>query len=438
MRRRVYRFLAVSSLLVTVTGVTRPHYGGELRIRLARPLPDLEASADSDADRFRNLFAETLVAFNGANRPEPMLATNWQHDSDFKRWRFQVRAGVQLHDGSPFTSASAAESLSQTLKQTYPEATVAASGPVLLIDLPRAAPGLLREIARARNCIVKKGSGGSLLGTGPFVMSEFHAGGFAALKAFENYWRGRAYLDAIRIESPGGAAPSVGDLIELSPSSRQSDKDTPVWLSNPNQLIALQLSSDIPAPIREAIALSIDRTPIANVLIRGRGTIAASLLPQWLSGYAFLFNANPDLTRARQLVAGLKMPLLFTMNAGSEKLIGDRIALNARDAGIRLQLTSDPGAQVRLVTMRMESSDPASTLLDYARLINAVEQVRNIESGDSQALYDGERALLDDHRLIPIVFVPQLWLLPRNVHNWEHPQTHNDPFRRLADVWLEQ
>ena len=48
----------------------------------------------------------------------------------------------------------------------------------------------------------------------------------------------------------------------------------------------------VPAAMREAVALSIDRTAIHNVLLQKQGEISGALLPRWLSGYAFLFPAN--------------------------------------------------------------------------------------------------------------------------------------------------
>src|SRR5205807_5730536 len=53
--------------------------------------------------------------------------------------------------------------------------------------------------------------------------------------------------------------------------------------------------------LREAISLSVDRDSINNVLLQKQGEPAYGLLPQWLTGYAFLFSSAPDVGRARKL-----------------------------------------------------------------------------------------------------------------------------------------
>src|SRR5260370_16536790 len=63
--------------------------------------------------------------------------------------------------------------------------------------------------------------------------------------------------------------------------------------------IVFENSSDLRA--REAVALSIDRATIHNVILQKQGIPAAAILPQWLSGYAFLFPVAPDLDRPRAL-----------------------------------------------------------------------------------------------------------------------------------------
>ena len=41
--------------------------------------------------------------------------------------------------------------------------------------------------------------------------------------------------------------------------------------------------------------------------------------------------------------------------------------------------------------------------------------------------YDGERALLEGFRIVPIVHLPDMWVCSPRVHAWP----------RLADVWIE-
>ena len=71
------------------------------------------------------------------------------------------------------------------------------------------------------------------------------------------------------------------------------------------RLLALAFSPRFDdARVREALALAVDRTSIHRVLLQRQGEVSGSLLPQWLSGYAFLFPDSADLARARALMAG--------------------------------------------------------------------------------------------------------------------------------------
>ena len=115
----------------------------------------------------------------------------------------------------------------------------------------------------------------------------------------------------------------------------------------------------------QALALAIDRAPIVNVLAQRRAEAAFGLLPQWLSGYAFLFLAAPDVTRAKQLISQLRatpLTLSYPANDGFARSVAERVALNARDAGIILQPTQNPGGALRMVRWPLESTDAAAEL----------------------------------------------------------------------------
>src|SRR5438874_1672177 len=103
--------------------------------------------------------------------------------------------------------------------------------------------------------------------------------------------------------------------------------------------------------MREALALSVDRNSIHSVLLQSQGEISGALLPQWLSGYSFLFPSARNLPRARQLSAGAA-PLTFAYDRQDAMMrsIGERIAVNVMEAGIVLR-TAIGAADVRLVQL---------------------------------------------------------------------------------------
>src|SRR4051794_2131287 len=99
MGHTAWRLLVAASLISSAVAATRPHYGGALHVQTR------ERVVPSD------LMFDTLVTFNEAAQPQPALAISWKHDADFKRWEFQLRAGVKFHDGTPLTAAAAAAAL---------------------------------------------------------------------------------------------------------------------------------------------------------------------------------------------------------------------------------------------------------------------------------------------------------------------------------------
>src|SRR5437879_11719713 len=86
---------------------------------------------------------------------------------------------------------------------------------------------------------------------------------------------------------------------------RASQSGGKTWSSLPVELLALVFLRDRPAVqearLRQAMAFSIDRAAIWSVLLQRQGEVAGGLLPQWLSGYAFLFSTPVVLQRAKQL-----------------------------------------------------------------------------------------------------------------------------------------
>ncbi len=65
---------------------------------------------------------------------------------------------------------------------------------------------------------------------------------------------------------------------------------------------------------REAIALAVDRAALYNVIFQKQGEMTASLLPNALTGYGFLFPVDRDLARAQALRGGANgAPLTLTV-----------------------------------------------------------------------------------------------------------------------------
>ncbi len=435
MRHRAWAWLALTSFhLFSLAAATRPRYGGTLTVELSASCADL-----AGCDAVLPMIAETLVRLNERGEFEPDLATTWQHDAERKRWRFSLRPKIFFHDGEALTATAAASSLNLSLKKEHPDVAFIAGGQTLLINSPSSIPNLLFELTRSANAIVRNGDKGTLIGTGPFRVAQWEPNHRLSLSAFEDDWAGRPFLDTVIIDF--GATGALGDIFDIpfSPARRIMPERTRIWTSRPRELIAL-VSDRVQPEAWQALAFAIDRKSIVDVLTQKRAEAAFNLLPQWLTGYAFLFASAPDVARARQSVSQLRitpMTLGYPASDAFAKSVAERIALNARDAGIALQPAQTSGANVRLIRWRLESPDPATELRRLAEMLGHPDKARTLDSAKPDSLYQAERALLDAHRVIPIAYLPDVYGISPRIHNWETAQKNNGFRLHLENVWVE-
>ena len=436
MRLRAWAWLALSSVwLGAVLGATRPRYGGTLTVELSSPILD----PANPQGRLSPAIAETLVRVDSRGLLEPHLAIAWQHDPDNKRWRFTLRSRVIFHDGEPLNAANTGPALQAALRKKYSDVIVTGSAQTVLVQFEHAMPELLTDLSRPDAAIFRKSDANPVIGTGPFRLAAWTPGRRLTLAAFEDYWGGRPFLDSIAINF--GAGLGRADLFDIPFGSarRVVPEGTHIWASPPGELIALQAANP-QSTLLQALSLAIDRAPIVNVLTQRRGEAAFGILPQWLSGYAFLFQAAPDLARAQQLISQLRLPaisLTYASNDSFARSVADRVALNARDAGISIQPTTNPGGSLTLVRWPLESSDAAAELMRLAGLLGAADRLLATDASKPETLFETERALLEDHRLIPLVYLPELYGLAPRVHNWEGGQKRDSLRLHLENLWVD-
>ena len=446
MRRIAFHFLVACSFLGSAAAATRPHYGGAVRVQLQSApatldIPANAATADYwDATRVLALITDNLVSMDTQGRPQPALAIAWQNDSNARHWQFTLRRGVKFQDGSAFSAAA----IAQILAPLHPDWHVQSSGDTLTIDTDNPLPSLLAELALPRNAILKRTASGLPVGTGPFRVGEFQPGKLLKLAANEECWSGRPYLDEIEIEfgkslRDQAIAFELGktDVIEVSPAASNS-ASARVRTSLPVELMALVFPANSKAQdprVREALSLSIARRPIQSVLLKGAGDPAGSLLPNWMTGYSAVFSVQPNVPRAKALLADSRLPaftLSYDPRDPQAQLIAERIALNAREAGITLQVSLSGADDLRLVRVVLPSPDPATSLREAARQLGLPQPA--VRSNAVEDLYQAERTVLDGHPVIPLFHLPVAGAASGRVRDW-------DPDRRgewnLPQVWLE-
>jgi peptide/nickel transport system substrate-binding protein len=289
---------------------------------------------------------------------------------------------------------------------------------------------------------------GKLLGSGPFAITKWEPGKKVTLAARDEYWGGRAFVDSIEVEMGRSFREQMisldlgkMDLIELAPEQarRAATEGRRVEDSAPAELMALIFSHDPQSPedarLREALALSIDRSLLNNVLLQGGGEPAGGILPNWITGYGFLFSTDPNLPRARQIRSEIRQASSWTLgydgNDPVARVVAERIALNARDAGLVLQLTMASTADVRLLRIPPASLDAHTALATVAATLGLPQPKFNGNSVDD--LYAAENAVLQSRRVIPLLHLRIEAGLNASVKNWSESREGS---WRLQEVWL--
>jgi ABC-type transport system substrate-binding protein len=450
MRLTGFPLLVACSLLcaLSANATRRPHYGGTLHVEMRAAPTSLDPADSNQPDWFesRNLSSlmfETLVSLNEQGKPEPALATSWQAEPGSQRWRFFLRPEVTFQDGSPVIPDVVAASL----RRTNPTWKVFSEGGAVIIERDSPAPDLPAELTAPRNSIVKR-EGGKISGTGPFVVSQWDPGKQLVLLARDNDWGGCAFLDGIEIAMGKSFREQMisfdlgkTQVIEVAPEQahRATAEGRHIESSAPVELIALTFSHDPQSPEdgrqRQALALSIDRELLNTVVLQGGGEPAGGLLPNWMTGYGFLFPASIDLALARQIRSEIPHTTVWTLGYDSAdptaRVIAERIVLNARDAGLGIQGTSASGADLRLVRVPLVSLDPLIALSDLAVRLGLPQLTIGARSVDD--LYSAENKLLQTQRVIPLLHQRTAYGVSNTVKNW---RTTRDGSWRLSNVWL--
>ena len=276
-----------------------------------------------------------------------------------------------------------------------------------------------------------------------FAIARWEAGRSAVYAAQQSAAGGRPFLDTVEIvmgrplrEQAADLESGKADLVELGwNDARRLAAGRRVWFSSPVRIVVLVFGPRVDdARVREALALAVNRAAIHNVLLQGQGDISGALLPQWISGYAFLFDMAADVVRAKTLAAAAPPAARsFSLAVDDPALrpVADRIALNARDAGLTVSIVPGSAADVRLIEVRIVSRDGARAL---AAIADALSLPAPARADSPEALYQAERALLDGFRVVPLFHLPDIYGVGSRVRGGGISPLGE---WRFENVWLE-
>ena len=463
MKHSRLQLIAAASLVLvawaTAEASSRPRYGGTVRILLHERFNSLDPLGDDDhptaRDRISRLLYDTLTQMDAQGHAHPRLAASWRAESGNRIWYFNLRL-ANFQDGSVVTAPDVVASLTH---RSQGWRVTAVDQQTVRIEVPVAIPHMPELLALSRFSIIKRNSDNSLVGSGPYKLNSWQPGERVVLSANDDYWGGRPYPDSIEFQLGASLRDQLLErqLGQYSAADLAVDQLRPLEQSNQNLqlsrpsdlLVLLFLQPDVPAAgtkparkpvdprVREALSNAINRNAINNVILQKRGTAASAILPQWLTGYEFLFPGGPNLDRAKELraeAAGLviisPIALAYDFSDPVAKLVAERIAVDAREAGIVVQPFGEPhvanksarpgmNADAVLLRLPLESVQPAVALaaaLDDMGLADPTTAPLN--AGRLEDVFELEGKSLADFRVIPIAHVSEAVWLNNNVHNW--------------------
>jgi peptide/nickel transport system substrate-binding protein len=264
-----------------------------------------------------------------------MLAESWELSSDAKRLKLNLRKGVQFHTGREFTSEDvkfnvmwvrdpkvAAGALVQQSKWFTDVETPDKYTAVLVAEQPRPAVFDFFEFFNIVDSATVQGAerDQKLVGTGPFVQTEWLQGDHITFQRFANYWqKDLPYLEGIRVnilkdpqslvaQLEAGSLdiadmPSVIDFARLRTDAKYRALTVP---SSTNVF-----GSNVTKPptdnklVRQALNYALDRKRMVEIAFRGAGEpLALPWQPTSLAYDASKQNAYPyDLEKAKALLS---------------------------------------------------------------------------------------------------------------------------------------
>ena len=278
---------------------------------------------------------EPLMEFQRDGSNGPLVAESWEISDDGLVYTFAIREGV-FHDGSTLEAADVVYSLKAN--QLSPIGPI--SGPLSVVDsiealdertvqLTLSGPSqlLFPSLANRAGMIVPEGSleandiaGGELIGSGPFVFTDFKTDVGATFLRFEDYWGELPYFEVIEYryiteQTSELNALLAGDIdmaVSFAGDTQARlpglDDDFTVHGMDPKGINYMFLSarSDKLADlrVRQAISHALDRDPILTAAVSGYGFPTCQYIEPYAAPFQNDYCPYPyDPARAMELLA---------------------------------------------------------------------------------------------------------------------------------------
>jgi len=342
--------------------------------------PTSGAAGAIDQVTYANIF-EGLTRFGPDGSINPGLAESWTVSEDGTVYTFNLRQGVQFHDGTEMNAEDVKFSLERTTAEGSTNAqkalfadieSVEAVNPnTVRITLSRPNGNFPFNLAWGDAVIVAPESvatnATNPVGTGAFVFRDWVQGDRVELERNPDYWGEPAKLDSVTfkfISDPNAAFAAVmaGDVDAFLPFP--APENLPQFEADPRFNVVsgstegetiLSTNNKMPPfdnpKVRQAVAHAIDRQAIIDGAMFGHGTpIGTHFAPHHPSYVDLTAQSNHDPDKARALLAEAGFPDGFETTLklpppSYARRGGEIIAAQLRDVGIETEISNLEWAQ---------------------------------------------------------------------------------------------
>src|SRR6478672_1885421 len=246
----------------------------------------------------------------------PDLATKWSWNTEMNELTFQLRHGVNWHDGKPFTAAdvkctwdlilgNGTEKLRANPRKAWYRnlESVSTKADTVTFHLKRPQPAFIALLASGYSpvypCHVSPQTMRQHpIGTGPFKFISYKPNESIKLMRNPDYWKpGHPYLDGIEWTIVPNRSTAVlgfiagqfdltfpfGITVPLMKNIREQAPNAVCEVAPANQSTNLIVNRDAPPfdsrEVRRAMALALDRKSFIDILAEGQGDVGGAMQP---------------------------------------------------------------------------------------------------------------------------------------------------------------
>lgn len=386
-RPRLLAVAAVAAATVLLAGCAAdapapgggdPVAGGTLKVGSPTPnaTPEPVTMYDPGAINVVQQVAEYLIWSENDGSLTPLLAESWEASDDASVWTLELRDGVAFNDGSEFDAEDVVASIDRLIEPDSVSAaasafagilshgnTVAGDGTVeFTLDRPFADFPYLLSSANYNALMLPSDYDGDFLaspvGTGPFTLEAYDANTGATFAKNADYWAADdIYLDGVEMTffAEYGAMSSallsraidVAALVTYSQNQPLFGNDQVVveqTTASGGTFLAMRTDT---APwddvrVRQALALSVNRDDMLEVLQGGQGAVANDHIFADIYGFdvdvpqrEYDPEAAADLLAEAGYPDGIDAVLSFPASAAA---MAQLVQQSAAESGFRIEL----------------------------------------------------------------------------------------------------